>query len=623
MKKLKVVLLAGLLSVGAFAGLASCGPTSDPTSGSAPTTSTQDPTSNPTSDPTTSTSDPTSDPTSVGKNAQRFETVQMESSILVGESVDLAEKITVIYSDGTSDHEFVISEGDGYVVNGSVVTFEAAGNYNLQITAGTNAKTLRYKVSVETELRRDFNSWFATIDQNYTVLNVGLESDGSLSVYGFAYHNDNEYFAMYFGEQLNTIQAKLSDGNYYEGSIKNVVSEVEFEMEFNPGTFKWTDSFGSVGLGYGVDASMFESTFDEEGNEHIIGNADTAENFTNFTVALTYGGDAISTEFIGFMDEEKSAGLFATAVNNEGEVAYDLWLIEAVGTTSVEVINEYQKTGALPSAIPSSKIDDAFDAINLSKNYTMVVTAQALTKAGEELTEENWEDYKAFAGQQVTFVTEESVVVTDGASVVYGYTTVNDSLYRFGYSEDTETGTASPAIMEAEGTLFENPDATSLMAPTSGTADLVFSGHQASDTMDMFVSNAGSAQFDSATGAEVANTGSFARALFESAIALPVAFTFNGFDPTLAAFYFDVPVLGYNSDPDHAYSISELMTAQYAVMADGSAVMVQYQLPAETAFEVILGADIGDAYVFVYTFTFMSIGSTVTPDISQFTSLIA
>ena len=65
------------------------------------------------------------------------------------------------------------------------------------------------------------------------------------------------------------------------------------------------------------------------------------------------------------------------------------------------------------------------------------------------------------------------------------------------------------------------------------------------------------------------------------------------------------------------------MTAQYAVMADGSAVMVQYQLPAETAFEVILGADIGDAYVFVYTFTFMSIGSTVTPDISQFTSLIA
>ena len=269
------------------------------------------------------------------------------------------------------------------------------------------------------------------------------------------------------------------------------------------------------------------------------------------------------------------------------------------------------------------KIDDAFDAINLSKNYTMVATAEALTRAGEELTEENWDYYEYFAGQQVTFVTEDSVVVTDGESVVYGYTTVNDSLYRFGYSQDTETGTVSPAIMEAEGTLFENPDATSLMAPTSGTADLVFSGHQASETMDMFVSNAGSAQFDSATGAEVTNTGSFARALFESAIAFPVAFTFNGFDPTLAAFYFDVPYLGYNSDPDHAYSISELMTAQYAVMADGSAVMVQYQLPAETLYETIMGQDIGDAYVFVYSFTFMSIGSTVTPDISQFTSLIA
>ena len=622
MKKLNVVLLAGLLSVGAVAGLASCGPTSEP-SASVPTPPTSETVP---SEPTTSVEEPTTvpstDPTVEGKNASRFETVQMEGSILVGESVDLAEKITVIYSDGTSDHEFTIAEGDGYIVNGSVVTFEQAGNYNLQIIAGLNEKTLRYRVIVETELRRDFNSWFASIDQNYSVYNVGLESDGSLSVYGFAYHNNDEYFAIYFGENLNGIQAKLSDGNYYDGEIKNVVSEVEFDLEFAPGTIKWTDSFGSVGLGYGVDASMFESTFDADGTEHIIGNADTAETFTNFTVALTYGGDALSTEFLGFADEEKSSGLFATALQDGENVSYDLWLIEAVGTTSVAVIDEYQKTGALPSAIPSSKIDDAFSGINLAKNYTMVANASAYTKAGEELTEENWELAPYFNGTQVTYVTEESVVVTDGAEIVFGYTTVADKLYKFGYAEGTD-GAAVPAIQEAEGTLFENAGATSLMAPTASISDLVFSGYQTTDTMEIFKSNAGSVCFDANTGAEVSNTVSFSRALFESAILFPAAFQSTGYDPTLAAFYFDVPFLGYNSDPDHAYSISELFDTTYAIMNDGSAVTVQFALPAETLYETIMGQDIGDAYAFVYSFTFLSVGTTVAPDLSAFTSLIA
>ena len=206
-----------------------------------------------------------------------------------------------LYEDGTEDKDFTITEGDGYIVNGSVVTFEKAGSYNLLITAGTNNKELRYAIKVETAARQTFNTWFDSISNNYTVYNVGMTESGDLEIGGFAYHGADDYFGFYFGSSLNRITAKLSDGNYYDGTFENIKSPVDFSLKFNPGIVDWTNNFGSVGLDSGLSSSIWSSVFDEEGNEYITADADIAETFLNYTVALTYGGSALGIQFVQFL----------------------------------------------------------------------------------------------------------------------------------------------------------------------------------------------------------------------------------------------------------------------------------------------------------------------------------
>ena len=631
MKKLNAVLLAGLLSLGAVAGLASCGPTSQPTE--TPTTADTPTTSVPTTtvDPTTSaddpTSAPTSDPTVPVKSPERFETVNMEGSILVGESVDFAEKITVVYADGTKDHDFTITEGDGYIINGTVVTFEEPGDYNILVKAGS--KSMRYKVKVETENRRAFDAWFGSIDKNYSVFNVTTDGE-NLVPQGFVYHCDDEYFGMYMSPTLQNLTAKLSDGYYYDGEFKDVQGPTQFGLSFNPGHANWNNSYGSVSLSLGLDASMFESAY-EDGEEYFVGDASVCETFLNFTCALTYQGSGLGLEFWGFVDEEKTAGLFAAAVQDGEEVAYDLWLVADVGNTHVEVIEDYQVNGEIPAEVPSSKLDAVLSSTAVGHNYTMVADSVYVDLNGNYIEDETaiadpdtgFFAYEFFKSTQVTYVTEEAIVVTpDGVNPVLGYAVQEDGTYLFGYSADAE-GNPVPVAIPEEDALWENDDALSLTIPSAKPSTIEFTTYQEipGTTYEYFAGSAGVGMFDKATEEPVEITNQFTHQLLNSLICFNSLYEGYGVGDVFCG----LPMLTSANDPDHAYALSEYLDVTFIYDSAKESVTIGVFLPlyqmarwgffGSGADQAMLACGVYGVEIQV---GFYNVGTTVTPDYSGF-----
>ena len=628
MNKFKSFLLAGLLSLTAVGTLASCGPTSDPSTPSGdPSISTPsvDPSvepSAPSVDPSTEPSvEPSTEPSVVGKSVKRFKTERMDNPLLVGDSVDLAEKITVVYDDDTEDHDFTITEGDGYIVNGSVVTFEKAGSYNLLIVAGTNNKELRYAIKVETVARQSFNSWFNSIDNNYTVYNVGMDENGGLQIGGFAYHGADDYFGFYFGASLNRITAKLKDGNYYDGTFTNVKSPVDFGLEFTPGVSNWANNFGSVGLQTALDSSVFASSVLEDGTEVISADGDIAETFLNYTVALTYGGSATGIEFFGFLDEECTSGLFGISIMSNGEEVYDLWLIEDVGSTSVAVINEYCATGEIPAEVPTSLVDDSFTSIRASHNYTMSVKSYFVDNTLTEIPAESladWVYYPYLAGTQVTYVSENQIVVTDGQYILGGYLTHNSVAYQFGVAED-ESGNAVPAVAPITGTIWDNPSSAALLAPTTSAATVTWEAYAEKSGMHIFEGPAGAAKFDATTDAFISRDNGIFYELMSSAIALPQLF-----QDSYAEVYGNSPALTYNSDPDSTYSLSTLFSMQVLLAPAYGITQVTITIPWSymERFVGLTGSEYGIAAQ-LYVFQFGNVGTTKELNLSTWTNTIA
>ena len=629
MNKFKSFLLAGLLSLTAVGTLASCGPTSDPSTPSGdPSISTPsvDPSvepSTPSVDPSTEPSvEPSTEPSVVGKTVKRFKTERMDNTLLVGDSVDLAEKITVVYEDETEDHDFTITEGDGYIVNGSVVTFEKAGSYNLLIVAGTNNKELRYAIKVETVARQSFNTWFNSIDNNYTVYNVGMDANGGLQIGGFAYHGADDYFGFYFGANLNRITAKLKDGNYYDGTFTNVKSPVDFGLEFNPGISNWANNFGSVGLQTELDSSVFASSILEDGTEVISADGDIAETFLNYTVALTYGGSATGIEFFGFLDEECTSGLFGISIMSNGEEVYDLWLIEDVGSTSVDVINEYCATGDIPEAVPTSLVDESFTSIRASHNYTMVVESYFVDNTLTEIPAESladWVYYPYLAGTQVTYVSENQIVVTDGQYILGGYLTHNSVAYQFGVAEDA-SGNAVPAVAPITGTIWDNPSSAALLAPTTSAATVAWEAYAEQSGMYIFEGPAGAAKFDAATKAFISRDNGIFYELMSSAIGLPQLFQ----NDTYAEVYGNSPALTYNNDPDTTYSLSTLFSMQVLIAPSYGITQVTITIPWAymERFVGLTGSEYGIAAQ-LYVFQFGNVGTTKEINLSTWTDTIA
>jgi hypothetical protein len=545
----------------------------------------------------------------------------MDNPLLVGDSVDLAEKITVVYEDGTEDHDFTITEGDGYIVNGSVVTFEKAGSYNLLIVAGTNNKELRYAIKVETVARQSFNTWFNSIDNNYTVYNVGMDANGGLEIGGFAYHGADDYFGFYFGESLNRITAKLKDGNYYDGTFTNVKSPVDFGLQFNPGLSNWSSNYGSVGLQTALDSSVFASSIAEDGTEVIAADGDIAETFLNYTVALTYGGSATGIQFLGFLDEECSSGLFAISIMSNGEEVYDLWLIEEVGTTSVDVINEYRANADIPAEVPTSHVDEAFTSIRASHNYTMVVESYFVDSKGQEIAAEtlaDWQYYPYLAGTQVTYVSENQIVVTDGQHILGGYLTHNSVGYQFGVAED-EAGNVVPAVAPITGTIWDNPSSAALLAPTTSASTVAWSGYAEQNGMYIFEGPAGAAKFDAATDAFISRNNGIFYELMSSAIALPQLF-----QSPYAEVYGNSPALTYNDDPDSSYSLSAVFDMQILIAPSYGITQVTFTILWQymERFVGLNGSEYGIAAQ-LYVFQFGNVGTTKELNLSAWTNTIA
>lgn len=608
-------MLAGVLAFGSISAIASCGPTSSPSTDDTPTS-----VEGPTSEETTTTE---------SKVVSRFTQVRMEGSILVGESVDLAEKITVIYADGSQDHDFVVTEGDGYVVNGSVVTFTAFGDYNLEVKAGSgeNVKSLRYSVKVVTETRKAFDTWFDSIDTDYAFYNIGFDTAGNAQLGGFGYHKNDDYFGLYLGEDLDFIFAKLKDGNHYEGVISNVKSTEEFDLTFNPGVVNWSNYIFGTGLNTVVSSGHFTSSVNEEGNEVISAGVDTTTQFVRYTSCLTYGGMEQGMQFLGFVQgfSENTAGLFAIDL---GENGYDYWVITDVGAAANPVIDDYIVNGDIPAAVDTTMLDSTIANIRGAKNYTMMATTTLLDASGAKLNINDLvaDETTAAVGQfiastvfmqQVTYVTEDSVVITtDGRTPVEGFYQDGDKLYAFGYNDTT------PAKVEMEGSLWDSAAVATYLAPTESVSALSFTGYQdAGEGYHAFSSEMGALivnfEGQSITGTASDNT-AFAKALLNTVDTNVAGGNFYQQAASLGQIYCEDPMYYANDERTQLQSISGLLSIDYIVNPEANLIQYSIRIPMNDLLYAIGGLDISPVKYVTYNWTFMYAGQTSAPDISAF-----
>lgn len=592
-RKLPILVLAGVLSFASLSALAACG-------GETTTT-----------DTTTGTDTNTDSTTSSGeKVVTRFETKALEGTLLVGESIDLAEKITVHYADGTTGHEFTIQEGDGYTIEGTTVTFNKIGSYQLLVRAGSNNKQLRYAVKVETQERRDFNEWFDAIGSDYTALNVGIQN-GEMVIGGFALHKTDSYFAMYFGDELNMATAKLSDGNFYNGSISNVKSLDEYDLTFNPGVVNWGSTYGAQELNAYMSSSEFTSTVNDKGEVETTAGATTAETFINFTAALTYGGMAQGISLLDFSKEEGAALFGIDLVLSTGERATDLWMIQNVGTTSSKAIEDYQKTGELPARIETEKIDNQFSEFRAAKNYTLEITSTLLDSTGKPSTAENVEANPAKAAlvwNQKTLVTEDSVSVMIEDAAVTGYLTHNEALYAFGSDEE-----GNPLTVKQDGTLWTSDKAAALLAPKESVGNLSFNAYSNEEGVEYFASEAGSITYEYGTTNVVESNAAFGYELFSQIVVMGPMFQGEN---SIADSFFKSSVL-VNKDQTNNYTLSNACDLSWTLDATNDTLSVTLLHPLS-----ILGLNsTGVAYQAI-TFTYSAMGKTVAPDLSAFIATI-
>lgn len=631
--KFSILALAAALALGTGTLLASCGggtsSPSNPTTSDIPTTS----------EPTTSL-----DPTSVTseKVAQRFETTQLDRALLVGESIDLADYITVVYADGSKDSDFTIQEKDGFTVAGTVVTFNQIGSYQLSVKAGSNEKPLRFPVTVESESRQAFNAWYNSISQEYSVYYLTMDEAQNLLVNGFAHHGNTDYFGYWIaGSSLNNVIAKLNDGNYYNGTYENVESTDKFDLKFNPGVANWNNSWGSVSLTDYLDSSSFVSTVDENGNEVIAGDAAAAETFINITYSLTYGGDALGIEFLGLSGDtpETQSGIFAmriqSDVNDDGVITedemnfYEFFSIQNVNSLELEPFTSYLATGEIPVAIDPTPIDDFFKSAADAKNFTMLGQADFVNTYGEpydiSTSDVLTQVSPVFETTQITMYTENNVALVDasGSLIIGTFKHTDNKVYNYGFSQDETTGAVSPVTAVTDAESVQTSTYGSLLnVPTASVTDLTFSSYQLAEDagIALYVCDAGYQEFDQTTYQPKGEmTG---RTIYQLFSTLITASPFFDGDTSIADTFYGSPAITMNSGEKLVSLSGVLSDVQIFTNESQGVITIQTVFSAYwlTQFGVPAPADLGGI---MYTWQIGYIGATEAPDMSLWTATIA
>lgn len=624
-KRLGLTALA-LLTIVGIVGVTGCSSSETPTSSD--------------DTPVSSVDTPDESSTSVEAKVARVVAQNPKDTIVVGEDVDLADYVTVHYSDGTTDHNIVVTAATGFSVEGTVVTINKVGTYNIKVAAAKDtSKTARVEVVAATADRLAFNDLFNSISNNYIAENVSIDFDaGKVSMSGgWTRHNETYADYYYYDGKIEGVTAKLSNGNYYNGDLSDVKGIDDFTVKYEPGKVtNWSNLYMSQSLNDWFSAeTAFESQFevDEETGEEVeyfVMGEEYAEDFCTFTCLLGYGDVLDFTMTVldwSEGDEEKGKSSYilyaytwseyeeepvydesssVVSTNSELKSYADYWLITDIDTASSSVIEASQKDASyLPPEIDVSELTTRLESINTSKNYTLQIEPSFLDSTGKtaDATKVAGWSYSSLFPYERLVVTENSAAFYEvsGSNWVlsYGFTTYNDKVYYYSTDKD-----GNKNIQETTITNLWTDRSSLLSFNVSGISDLNFSNRTETDKYTYWSSDAG--ENDGTT-----DTTKFTRSLFTKYTNSQISL---GEDHVGFA---NVMCDAIESDAGSTFSAS--VNGKFSYYLTDTALQISYRWALGT-FGINSGTDI---YYLYLTSILSSVGTSVEPDVSAWTSQLS
>lgn len=335
----------------------------------------------------------------------RIRVTQLQT-IVVNETVDLDDYISVEYSDGTLSKDFVVEvpeSSEGKVsVDGHKVVYLTEGEITINIKAGQ--KNAMFTVTALSVIKDKFNRATGGLMSDFGYAGVYYDEDEEQYViYPEAIHNENyTCFASWGGSATDPLPGgflRSKSGTTWAYELDENYENIDVDAE------PYTAEFDKylVNMAFSVHSSVFETRTeeDEEGEEveylyvdksvpaprfdYIEGVNTYIDEFCicNFAFMLNenYYFDSMKI-YLEEMTEGKERFLFVLDIVGveSGEVEETLadFLIYNTDTDlyGVEAVEEYIESGQEPESQDFTALKDKFSAIAEAKNYTVEIESQ-------------------------------------------------------------------------------------------------------------------------------------------------------------------------------------------------------------------------------------------------------
>lgn len=441
---------------------------------------------------TTDSTTNTSNTTEVGLSATRIEIEPIEDLLVVGDSINLQEIVTIYNSDNTTSHTAFTAEArsnnveiaeDGYTVN-----IKAAGDITVRIvstlTASVtgNLRTTAYE-QANIALYNLFNG--ETGLTNYTWYEGQLSSTGAFQYTGITYNAKDKYVITpslnnnyeWIGYEIYT--KSLSDGKSYSGTADLNFSNITYNSQISWNRYIFGTAPADVSLlfknstiEYVVDGETFEY-------EGMLLDPTTSADFLRYTSYIGYKANfEFYLEFLGLDTDGTGAFFRGWLLVIEGDEKYgwevgDLmpagdYYMGDIGTTSVAQVDAtLTNPDYVPEPIDYTEIKAFTDKAAEAKNYrvtasTTIYESDGTTPVTDQDSLFTWNNSARFFNDKETvymnetsfydeYIKTENNYDSQGETKdISGATVHNGAIYLFSdSSEPSKYDTTSNDIWDA------------------------------------------------------------------------------------------------------------------------------------------------------------------------------
>lgn len=341
----------------------------------------------------------TTNTTEVGLSATRIEIETIEDLLVVGDSINLQEIVTIYNSDNTTSHTAFTAEArsnnveiaeDGYTVN-----IKAAGDITVRIvstlTASVtgNLRTTAYE-QANIALYNLFNG--ETGLTNYTWYDGQISSTGAFQYTGITYNAKDKYVIFpttdNYGNMVSfEIAAKsLHDGKSYFGTADLEFANIVYEQQFNWTNYIFGTAPADVSLMFKNTVLEYQASGETFEYEGMLLDPTTSADFLRYTSYIGYKENfEFYLEFLGLDTDGTGAffrGLLLVIEGNEqyGWEVGDLMLagdyyMGDIGTTSVAKVDAtLTDPNYVPEPIDYTEIKAFTDKAAEAKNYRVTAS---------------------------------------------------------------------------------------------------------------------------------------------------------------------------------------------------------------------------------------------------------